>query len=39
MATLALDASASISGEATRAIVKEAAALNRKLGDPTKVAK
>jgi hypothetical protein len=37
MATLALDVSASISGETTRAIVKEAAALNRKLGDPAKV--
>jgi hypothetical protein len=39
MATLVLDASESISTEATRALVKEAVALNRKLGDPTKVAK
>jgi hypothetical protein len=39
MATLVLDASESISTKATRALVKEAVALNRKLGDPTKVAK
>jgi hypothetical protein len=39
MATLVLDESASISRETTRALVKEAVALNRELGDPTKVTK
>jgi hypothetical protein len=37
MATLVLDASTGIAPETARALVKEAVALNRKLGDPTKV--
>lgn len=35
MATLALDASAHIAPATVRALVREAVALNRKLGDPT----
>jgi len=38
MATLVLDASTTILPETARALVKEAVALNRKLGDPTKTA-
>ena len=36
MATLVLDASTTIAPQTARALVKEAVALNRKLGDPTK---
>ena len=36
MATLVLDASTSVASATARALVKEAVALNRKLGDPTK---
>jgi hypothetical protein len=39
MATLVLDASTSIPPETTRALVREAVALNRELGDPTKAAR
>ena len=35
MATLQLDATTPLPSETVRALVKEAAALNRKLGDPT----
>ena len=35
MATLVLDASTSIAPQTARALVEEAVALNRKLGDPT----
>ena len=38
MATLVLDESTPILPETARALVKEAVALNRKLGDPTKTA-
>ena len=38
MATLVLDASTTIVPETARALVKEAVALNRKLGDPTRTA-
>lgn len=37
MATIVLTASDSLPGETVRALVKEAAALNRKLGDPTEI--
>ena len=37
MATLALDASTHIAPQTVRALVREAVALNRKLGDPTDI--
>ena len=37
MATLALDASTRIAPQTVRALVREAVALNRKLGDPTDI--
>ena len=37
MATLALDASTKIAPHTVRALVREAVALNRKLGDPTDI--
>ena len=37
MATLVLDASTAIAPETARALVLEAVALNRKLGDPTRL--
>ena len=37
MATLELDASTTISPDVVRALVKEAVALNRKVGDPTRI--
>ena len=37
MATLALDASTQIAPQTVRALVREAVALNRKLGDPTDI--
>jgi hypothetical protein len=39
MATLVLDASTPILPETARALVKEAVALNRRLGDPTKTSR